>query len=440
MSNILDEIVRVSLATAGSALTRQDFKTVALVVADGVGAVSVDTYSQASEVATARGANSEAYKMALTAFAQRPRPARVKVIRAGVALTHTQELTVTANTNGLVTSVSIRKPNGTVVTFSYTVDSDTLAEVATALAALIAADADLGASAAGAVITITGPADGTLYRVVGTTNLGEYEDTTADPGYGTALNTARTIDDGFFGVCIDAGSSAAIQAVATWAEANEKLFGGQTSDAVELTSGGTLGAALRAAARVFTYLVYHAPALAFERLDVAWMSRMLSGFRPGRATWWGKTLANVTRDALTTTQQGFLDGDNINHYDAIAGRNVMRQGKLSGGEWIDTIVGRQALINDLQVDVATSMFDAPKIPQTNGGIETIKNIGDAVFARYAAGKVPFLRPGSIDSSAPDISELEPSDLENRELSGIVWTAKYAGAIHKADLGVTLSVT
>lgn len=212
-------------------------------------------------------------------------------------MTHRFTITVSAATDGTVTSLTVLKADGTSASFTQTASSQTTTQIATALAALIDADADLAATSASAVITVTSATAGEFNYITASTNLITYVDTTADPGYATALNTAITVDNDWYGLVVDAASSTVVTAVAAWAEANNKLYGAQIMNDVELTSGGTIGAALKTAAYDRTFAVYHRVKNASERLDAGWLALMLT-YNAGRANWRGKTVRGVTSDAL----------------------------------------------------------------------------------------------------------------------------------------------
>lgn len=438
MSISLDQFANVTIVADGSPLKKQGFGTLAILVGEDAAEVAVSTYTKASDVATDFGTDSEAYRCALRAFSQTPRPKRVKVIEADVGVTHSQKVTVVSSTNGTVTSLSFLLADGTTASFTQTASSQTTTQIATAVAALIDAHADLAATSSGAVITITGAAVGEFNYITASTNLSTYLEDSADPGYATVLNTAITIDNDWYGLVTDSGSSAVVTAVAAWAEANGKVYGAQITNAAELTVSGTIGAALKAAAYDRTFATYHRPAYASERIDAAWIALMLT-YSAGRANWRGKTLRGVTSDALSATQIGFLEGDNINYYDTVADRNVTMQGKLASGEWIDIIHGRDSLVTDLQNEIATITLNAPKLPYVQAGIDSIVAAGKGILEKYASGVYPFLRPGTIDGSGPDIDDVSSADLAARELNDVIWTAEYAGAINTTNMQLTLSV-
>lgn len=73
MSIALDQFANVTIVADGSPLKRQAFGTLAIIVGEG-SAVAVDTYTKASDVGTDFGTDSEAYRCALRAFSQTPRP------------------------------------------------------------------------------------------------------------------------------------------------------------------------------------------------------------------------------------------------------------------------------------------------------------------------------------------------------------------------------
>lgn len=438
MSIELDQFANITVVADGSPIKKQSFGTLAILVGEDAASVAVTTYTKASDVGTAFGTDSEAYRCALRAFSQQPRPKRVKVIAADVGVTHRFTVTVSAATDGTVTSLTVLLADGTSVSFTQTASSQTTTQIATAVAALINAHADLVATSLNAVITVTGATVGEFNYITASTNLSAYTDTTADPGYATVLNTAITTDNDWYGLVTDAGSSDVVTAVAAWAEANGKLYGAQLTNDAELTSGGTIGLALKTAAYDRTHSAYRSPAHASQRFDAGWIALMLT-YSAGRANWRGKTIRGCTASSLSSTQIGFLEGDNISYYDAVSDRNVTMQGKLASGEWIDIIHGRDSLIADLQNAVTTLTLNAPKLPYTQPGIDAIVAEGKGILQKYANGVYPFLRPGTIEGAGPDIDDVSDADFAARELNDVVFTAEYAGAINTTNMQLTLSV-
>lgn len=444
MSDI-DTIASVTISTTGAAISRQGFGTLACVLNDGVlAAPTVDTYTSSAAVATARGTDSPAHRMAVAAFSQSPRPKRIKIIRTGLALAQSIKMTVAAATSGIVTTVKVYRPDGTSASYSYTqAGSDTTTDIATALAALVnAGEAGSPATSAGAIITFANVTDGDIYYYDAVANLGTYLDETADPGIAAKLTAARAIDDDWYGVALDCNSSACVQAVAAWAETNDKFLCYTTADSVEL-SASVLAAALKAAAYDKSFGAYHH--LPRQYMAVAWLAARLIDLDQGQKNWSYATLTGITPSTLTSTQKAYLDSQRLTFYVTVANRNVTTGtdaaapggAKVASGEWIDIIHGNDWLRVRCQEDVVGLILDAGKLAFTQAGLNSI---GAAISRRMnqaAAERVGFLVPGSVEVFVPDIADVSSADRQARTADGFEATALYASAINYA--GITLSL-
>lgn len=439
----LDNIVEVTVTADGTPISRQGFGTLAIVTAQGAAALAVETFTSLAAVGTAYGVSSPRYRAAQAAFSQSPRPKRIKFIDTTLAAAQTVDVVVQAFADGTVTSVKLYMHNGTTETYSQTASSQTAAQIATALAASISTGSTLvSATASGATITITNDTDGQLFFVEMVSNLDAYDDNTADPGYATALTSALALDADWYGLCVDVNSEAIVDAVAAWAEANERLFIGCVADGRELGASGTIGSGLVASAYDRTALLWHSRP--WQYAGVAWMAARLIDPDQGQQTWAFATLAGITVDTLTPTERGYLDGDRTNFYVELAGRNVILSssatlpggGFVASGEWIDVIHGTDWLRVRTQEDIATLILNAGKLPFTQGGIDAV---GAALSRRLKqAERIGFLLAGSSSVSVPNLADVSSADRQARTLNNVTASAQYASAIHKVALNISLS--
>jgi hypothetical protein len=109
----------------------------------------------------------------------------------------------------------------------------------------------------------------------------------------------------------------------------------------------------------------------------------------------------------------------------------------------------------MQTDVFNVLFTtATKIPQTNSGIQLLKNAIDAACTRFVANG--YCAPGTWNSSgfgilnegdnlpagfyvfAPDIALQSQSQRAMRESPLIQCAVKAAGAIHTVDIAITVN--
>ncbi len=444
MSTDLDPVVDITITGDGTPLTREGFGTLAIVCAQGAATLEIDTFTSLPAVGTDYGVDSPRYRAARAAFSQDPRPARIKFINAALSLATTETFTCSNATVGAVTSITVRRKNGTTATYSYTaVPDDTLTLVAAGLAALInAGEAGTPATASVAVITLANVTDGDLDFWEAGTNLGTYKNNTPDPGYGGALDAALLLDPDFYGVTPDCTSAACVTAVAVWAQANGKLAIIANSDAIELTSGGTLGAALVSAGYLRTGGVWHSKP--WEYIAVAWLAARLLDPERGRRSWAKAQLLGVTVDTLTPTQRGYLVGDRWSFFIRMAGKNVIHGdasslpggGYTFGGAWIDEVHGDDWLTARCQEDIAALIIDAD-LDYDQAGINAVA--ATLLSRMRQAERLKILLPGSSVCEPPDLADVDPADRSIRTLNNIEASAKRASKIHRvAGVNIALS--
>lgn len=297
---------------------------------------------------------------------------------------------------------------------------------------------DIPAQAAAAAGTVgIGPAAGALFSYT-IDSLGlELRDMTLDPGIVADLAAVIAADDDWYGLVIDSNSEAEILAVAADIEARRKVFAAHTADTrVKVAAEtGDVGSDLEASAYARTFLAWNNDTLSY--IGAAWLGKILP-LDPGSATWAFKTLAGSTVDALTETEISALDGKTVNHYTQIAGINVTRYGKMSGGEFIDITHGIDWLTARLKERIFAVIANNAKLPYTDASVDMIKaqiyaQLQQGVDRNFLAGTpAPLV-------TAPKVADVSALDKLARLLPDVEFSATLAGAIHKVDISGTLSV-
>lgn len=384
------------------------------------------------------------YMMALAFFSQEDRNDTVVIGRASSAFTWGGELTITDATEGAHVKFGVVLEDGSVVEVDYTIpNSATTTTVATAVELLIEALTGINSSAAGAVITITASSNGWIPFFVpaeGETKIlgAEFRDTTADQNYSAALAALDLVTGGtsaeWYAVACDLMSSACVQDVAAQIEAMSKIYAAQTYDGREVTSGGVLGAALKAAGYDRTFALFHRRPQQFAAC--AWLGARLA-LDPGSATWKFAPLSGVTADVLSSTERGFLSDDNLNFYESTAGLGITREGVMASGEFVDVTQTVDWLTARIQERVFGVLANARKVPMTNKGRDLLVA---EVLGQLREGEASgALVPGSSVVRAPDVSTLNPADRAARHFKTIEFSAQIAGAVHKVTVRGTLTV-
>ena len=439
MSDAITEIVQVSITAATAVPTQKGFGIPMLVAYHTRNSDLYRIYTgTAAMLSDGFTVNDPAYLMAQAVFSQNPSPPSVMVGRLTSATARTWTVLMTDATAGNIATLTVTGKDGVPHVLSRTIPgSSTVNAEATAWATLITtALGALGAGvAATATVTVTPAVSGDKIYASGI-NPAEmtYTDTAAAASYATVLGNLINANANWYGLSIEHMDSTNVQAAAAWAEAQPVLFLPNSADTAEILGSSVLGAALKAAAYKRTGLMWTGSPQAYS--GAAWLGVMLP-FAPGSATFMFKTMAGVPVDNLSPTQRSNLDANNVNHYDPIAGINITRYGYAAGGQYLDIQVGTDWLGATMKTAVYGSLVNAPKIPETDVGIATVTGQMESVLAQGVRNN--FLAAGTTLVTPQTVANWNPTDKANRFLSGMQFSAKMAGAVHKVAIAGSLSL-
>lgn len=232
---------------------------------------------------------------------------------------------------------------------------------------------------------------------------------------------------GWYGLALAGAEETEYEAVAEIIETQEKIFAFRTGEKVSPLKNKNF---LR------TFGIYSEEPYA----DVAWLAQCFQ-YDPGSESWAYKTLDGVEPSALSGTEMGQLEDEGLNYYIACAGKNITRNGKMTGGEWIDVIRFRDWLKNQIQLKVFGLFVANAKIPYTDGGITLVQNqieavlksgqsIGGIADTEYDAEENPVY---GYTVTVPRAADLSSAQRESRKLTGVKFTARLANAIHVVEL-------
>jgi len=315
-------------------------------------------------------------------------------------------------------------------------------------------DIGVGTVFANADLDVTGT-DGSTHLDVAANVSGEWfafggfdarmlvEDRTAEPAtaLSTDLDAILEEDPDFYGVIgADAQSQAQITAVAAWTEAHPnpgKLYLAHSIDSDVGTAADDDVATSLLEATYFRSHVHYQRNAHGTFPDAAWMASLFP-FDPGSATWDFKELSGVPIDAPSATVRTNLKTKNASYYVRIKGRNVTRHSKTAAGEWLDVV----RFVDWTKDQIATDVFDqvsgSPKTPYTQGGIDSVGGRVRQVGRRGVAA-------GGLDPNqeltviVPVLSEIDPSEIAERNLPGVTFDWRIAGAIHAVSIRGNVSV-
>ena len=184
--------------------------------------------------------------------------------------------------------------------------------------------------------------------------------------------------------------------------------------------------------------MYHDDANAYVAEGLA---SYLATAKVGGVTSKFKTINGVLEANLTTTQLQELHKNNGFTYIEKMGVLQTTDGKTTSGEYIDVVMGAFWIRFKMEEEFAYLSVNTPKIGFDNRGIGLMVGVCNAVLKR-AAFEQDIILIDSDEKAQYNITYVtrentSKNDIANRYYTGIKWTAKLAGAIHKAVINGTL---
>ncbi len=249
--------------------------------------------------------------------------------------------------------------------------------------------------------------------------------------YVEALNAIVDVNNDWYGLAVETVAKADILLIAAWVEARTKIFVARSLDADIITSAtDDLGSDLQVAEYDRTALIFtKAAATAYP--DAAWLGNCLVR-DPGSQTWKFKTLNGITPDSLTSSETDFATGKNVNTYVRVAGVNITQEGVMAGDEYIDIIRGIDWLTARIKERIFTRLVNAAKIPYTNAGIAVIETaVREQLDIALDQGLIAPEPAYTV--TVPDVLDTDEINRQNRELIGVNFRARLAGAIHYTEV-------
>lgn len=443
----LSEIVNVQITRETKAVTRVGFGTMLILGPNLNSASRTEAFTELSAVvdALAGGTGAPEYLAAADAMAQNPRVTQIKIGQIQGTKTLTDDAgTYTA---GDIT-VTV---NGTDVVESFSVDKDT---TLTALAASIQALASVSTAVYSSVahtIVIT-PATGYVLGIVAdltaiTGSMTMTLSATATEAITDALNNIVQSDDDWFGLVCITRTQADQLAAAAWVESQEMkvaAFASNEADTIdktlaeEVAAPSSLAYKCYAAGYARSAVIYSGTPTDYP--DAALLGRILP-YDPGTYTAKFKTLASITVDSLTSTQSTNARAKKCNVYEQIGGVNIVREGTMAEGEFIDVIIFVDWLDARITEAVYSLLVKQLKVPYTEAGIAAVKSaINEPLQVGQNRGGIS---PTAFDSDdnqiggyvivIPALEDIPTADKTNRLLQDVEFTAWLAGAIHAVTI-------
>lgn len=432
----LDDVVTLTISRSAAAVSRQGFGTMLILGSNATGWNTdvIRSYTKASDMLTDGFSSGNAeYKAALAAFGQAVRPSKVKVGKRASAVA--QVNTLTPDTSTQEVQHYIVTIDGTA--YDFTSDSSpTAAEVVTGVNALVNGDSACAVAATGTTtVILTAKKAGIAFDVSVSANLANVA-TTPNTGVSTDLSGIQHVDDDWYALVLCSRDDDEIVEAAKWIEAQRKIFVACTSDSAVIAAG-TTDVASRLKAKSYARTAYLYSGDQADMPEAAWLGNLLP-LTPGSATYKFKTLAGITVDNLTATQQSVAQAKNANVYVPIGGVNITEEGVTADGEFIDVVVGVDWIHANMQADVYQALVDAPKIPYTDRGIGIIEQIiQNRLRLAVVAGILTEDPKPAV--TVPLAADVDTGDKAARRLTGVSFTGKLAGAVHAVTITGNVSV-
>jgi hypothetical protein len=444
----INQIVNIVISQETSAVPQASFSVPLIVGPTGFPNSDIIRYYTSAGALLADGFTSSSieYIYAVEAFEQTLKPTQVGIGKRLTAVKQVDTVTPNVLDNQLYTLTV----DG--VDYAYTSDGTaTAAEIAGALIALVNADTAAAVVATGTVTIIltakvfgkgftTGTADANLAVVHSTLNHGIADDLQAilnDPNgnlwYGLALCSNQVYD---------------VEQAAAFIEGTKKIYIAASGDAAIDTNATTdVASVLKGKSYARTALIY-SPGSKDMGIDAGLLGGQLPQ-TPGASTWKFKTVVGISPDFYTDNSRqrligtpGVSRGKSVNIFETVGGVNIIEEGWMVGGQFIDITVGLDWLESILQTNIYAILVNTPKIPYTDKGILIVENsVRSSLNQASDNGGSGLLDSTSIVVSAVKVASLPANTRAARILpaDAVTFSARLTGAYHFITVNGTVTV-
>jgi len=447
MAAPLSEIVDVSITRQAQGISRAGFGVMLILGTEAEFAGRVRSYSSIEGVAEDFETTDAEYKAAQAAFSQTPKPRTIKIGRRETPVA--QEQTLTFDVDFVAGNTITLDVDGVEVSVPFNADhSTTLSDLAAAIQAEAgvvtavvtgAREITITAQTAGVPVTL----DDVLVAGGAQQAVGVVAVTVENVGVQEDLLAVIEEDKDWYALVLTDRTQAVVELAAAFIETQRRIFVTASDDADVYDDAVTTDVAsvLSDANYSRTAVVYDDDDQDF--IDAAWLGRMLPT-DPGSATWKFKTLAGISSHSLTTNERNNALAKNANLYTEFADADMMEEGVMANGEFIDLIRGIDWLQARLEENIFLMLKTEDKVPYTNGGIAAVEAQIRAVLENAVRQGVITRDPDKFEGQpysvvTPDVSAIDPVDRANRLLPDVTFEATPAGAIHKAVITGAVSI-
>lgn len=280
----------------------------------------------------------------------------------------------------------------------------------------------------------------------------------------TALAAAALFDNNFgqqwYGLTICGAVDADHLAVAAFIEAttNKHFYGVTTQEAGVLNSVTTTDIAAQLQSFGFNKTATQYSSSSAYAVN-SFLGRQLTVDYTGNntvITLMYKQEPGVQAENLNATQIGALEGKNCNVYVAYNnGTTIIEPAKVASGQFVDTIVGMDAFVIDVQTAVFNALYTSTtKIPQTDPGMHILATVIEGICQQYVTNGL--LAPGTWTTGGfgtlkqgdflpkgyyvyqPPVASQSQTDRAARKSVPFQIAAKLAGAVHTSNFAISVN--
>lgn len=393
-------------------------------------------YTALADVLEDFASTSEVYIALSQAFSQELTPTRVVVGKRAVKRAVLTVPAITAST------AYTAKVGDQVVSFTSDA-TPTSEEILAGLAAAITAEATTNSLPITATVvssTVQVDYTGTVakefsIRAGANTAVSYVEGGLTTETYVEALQAVAQEYGSFYSIATDA----ALTDKAGFAGAVETMkrlyFVSQNTDFTALVAGTDLATVLKGLGYVNTFVLHNEHPEAFP--EVAIMAHMLQ-YPVGSATAKFKKFKGITPSKLTSTQVSQLKAVNYNIYETVGGSDMLSEGKVVQGEFLDVIVTAHWTDARVKERLFFRLTNTLKIPFTRAGATIIEAELRGVYQEgVISGAFNADVPPVI--YVPDPQTLDAASRASRTFDGITFDFRLAGAVHFLTVRGNLSL-
>ncbi len=274
----------------------------------------------------------------------------------------------------------------------------------------------------------------------------------ADADYSVTMAAIYSESPDWFGISLVASRLVDDQlAVATWAQANDRMFAVSSADSdiidvIEGTDATSIAALIKNGQFFNTAVIYHSAA-ATEYLDTGFVTYATQ--QPaGSYTMAGKAITGITTiDALTATQEKNVFDKNASIYSNFAGSPEIDFGNVGDGDFFDTVHFMYYSKIKLQEAIIGRMKKRGKIQYNETGFGDIQDVCTPVFEQLKINTGISENGYDEDNNQnagwsmtfPDLATINPQDKSDRILRNVVINLWYTGAIHKVYMEINIVI-